>query len=145
MSTARPAGTGPGLAPGLRASVQVTVTDADTAAAMGSGDVPVLATPRLLAVVEAAAVAAITPHIEPGFTSVGTAVNLEHRRASPPGAQIYVEAELTSVDRTRLEFGFIARAVGAADDDPDAVVGAGTHERVVVDRARFLGRARHQP
>lgn len=145
MNTTRPDGTGPGLAPGLRASVQVTVTDADTSAAMGSGDVPVLGTPRLLALAEAAAAAAVTPHIEPGFTSVGTAVNLEHRHASPLGAQILVEAELTSVDRTRLEFGFIARAVGAADDDPDAVIGAGTHERVVVDRARFLARTRHQP
>jgi fluoroacetyl-CoA thioesterase len=141
VSAPRPAGTGPGLAPGLRASVQVTVTEADTAVAMGSGDVPVLGTPRLLAVAEAAAAAAVTPHIEPGFTSVGTAVNLEHRRASPPGTQILVEAELTSVDRTRLEFGFIARVAGAGDDNEDAVVGAGTHERVVVDRSRFLARA----
>jgi fluoroacetyl-CoA thioesterase len=139
------AGTGPGLALGLRASVQITVTEADTAVAMGSGDVPVLATPRLLAVAEAAAVAAVAPHIGPGFTSVGTAVRLEHRRASPPGAQILVEAELTEVDGTRLGFSFIARVAGARDGDEDAVVGAGTHQRVVVDRARFLARAHRLP
>jgi predicted thioesterase len=145
MSAARPAGTGPGLAPGLRASVQVIVGDADTSAALGSGDVPVLATPRLLALAEAAAVAAVAPHIDQGFTSVGIAVSMEHRQASPLGAQVLVEAELTGIEGTRLEFGFIARAADATGDDEDAVIGAGTHERVVVDRARFLARARRHP
>jgi predicted thioesterase len=149
----RRAATGPGLVPGLRASVRVTVADSDTAQAMGSGDVPVLATPRLLAVAEAAAMAAVAPHIAPGFTSVGTAASLEHRRASPPGAAIVVEAELVEVDRTRLAFNFIARSAdvgaGGADGSPaqDAdqdVVGAGRHERVVVDRAGFLARTRRR-
>jgi fluoroacetyl-CoA thioesterase len=145
MNAARPAGTGPGLAPGLRASVQVTVGDADTSAALGSGDVPVLATPRLLALAEAAAVAAVAPHIRREFTSVGVAVSMEHRQASPLGARVLVEAELTGVDGTRLGFSFIARAADATDADEDAVIGAGTHERVVVDRARFLARARRHP
>ena len=141
MNATRPAGTGPGLAPGLRASVQVTVGDADTSAALGSGDVPVLATPRLLALAEAAAVAAVAPHLAQGFTSVGTAVSMEHRHASPLGARVLVEAELTGVEGTRLEFSFIARAADGSDDE-DAVIGAGTHERVVVQRDRFLARAR---
>lgn len=136
------AGTGPGLVPGLRGSVRVTVADSDTAAAMGSGDVPVLATPRLLALAEAAAVAAVTPHIARGFTSVGTAASLEHRQASPPGAPILVEAELTEVEGTRLAFNFIARA---ADTGEDVVLGAGTHQRAVVDRAQFLARASRRP
>jgi fluoroacetyl-CoA thioesterase len=122
---------------GLRATVQAAVTEADTAEAMGSGNVPVLATPRLLALAEAATVAAVAPHLARGLTTVGTAASLEHRKASPLGAEIVVEAELTEVDGRRLVFGFIARA---GDVDSDVVVGAGTVERVVLDRARFLAR-----
>jgi fluoroacetyl-CoA thioesterase len=133
--SAGPSGYGAGLAAGLRATVRAVVTEADTAVAMGSGDVPVLATPRLLALAEAAAVAAVAPHLASGFTSVGTSVSLEHRRASPLGSQVLVEAQLTEVAETRLSFSFIAR------DSDDRVVGAGTHERVVVDRASFLARA----
>jgi len=126
------------LSVGLRATVRAAVTESDTAVAMGSGDVPVLATPRLLALAEAAAVAAVAPQLDDGLTSVGTSVSLEHRQASPLGAEIVVEAELTEVDGRRLVFGFIARA---ADTEADVVVGAGTVERVVVDRERFLARA----
>jgi len=124
---------------GLRATVRAAVTEADTATAMGSGDVPVLATPRLLALAEAAAYAAVAPQLADGLTTVGTSVSLEHRRASPLGTELVVEAELTEVDGSRLVFGFIAR-VGGTDDD--VVLGAGTVERVVLDRARFIARAR---
>jgi predicted thioesterase len=135
------------LAPGLRASLRVVVSDADTAIEAGSGDVPALATPRLLALAEAACVAAIEPQLAAGMTSVGTAVSLEHRRASPVGAEVTVESELTEVDGRRLVFSFIARHArpgpddgdGSADDE-DLVAGAGTLERVVVDRDKFLAR-----
>jgi fluoroacetyl-CoA thioesterase len=127
----------PGLPVGLRASVRAAVTEADTAEAMGSGDVPVLATPRLLALAEAATCAAVAPQLAGGFTTVGTSASVEHRKASPLGAEIVVEAELTEVDGRRLVFGFIARA---ADTGEDVVVGAGTVERVVLDRARFIAR-----
>jgi fluoroacetyl-CoA thioesterase len=141
------------LAPGLRASLRVVVSDADTAVEVGSGDVPVLATPRLLALAEAASVAALGENLAPGMTSVGTAVSLEHRRASPVGAEIDVEAELTQVDGRRLEFSFIvrqspprsARQEAASGDDEDLVVGAGTLERVVVDREKFLARVLDSP
>jgi fluoroacetyl-CoA thioesterase len=164
---------GMGVAAGQRASVSAVVADADTAISAGSGDVPVLATPRLLALAEAAAVAAIAPHLAPGMTSVGTSASLEHRRASLVGAEVIVEAELTEVDGRRLVFSFIAResahrpggdgegarraggearsagrdgegarsAGGAGGDGEDLVVGAGTVERVLVDRAAFLARA----
>jgi fluoroacetyl-CoA thioesterase len=150
-----------GIAAGQRASVSTVVADEDTAISAGSGDVPVLATPRLLALAEAAAVAAIAPHLPPGMTSVGTSASLEHRRASPIGAEVVVEAELTEVDGRRLMFSFIAResaprpGEGAAtagedgvreegaglDSEEDLVVGAGTVERVLVDRAVFRARA----
>ena len=97
------------LAPGLMAKVRIVVADADTATAMGSGDVLVLATPRVLALAEAASMAAITPSLEPGLTSVGTSVAMEHKQASPIGAEVEVEAELTEVEGRRLVFRFIAR------------------------------------
>jgi fluoroacetyl-CoA thioesterase len=135
------------LAPGLRASLRVVVSEPDTAAEVGSGDVPVLATPRLLALAEAASVAALGENLAPGMTSVGTAVSLEHRRASPVGAEIDVEAELTEVDGRRLVFSFIVRQSppqsgrqDAGGDDEDLVVGAGTVERVMVHREKFLAR-----
>lgn len=136
------------LAIGLRAIVTHVVGEADTAASMGSGDVPVLGTPRLLALAEAATVAAVAPRLEDGQTSVGTAIRLEHRRASPVGTELAVEAELTEIDGPRLVFMFIARRAGAdeneneaGDEGQDAVIGAGTVERVVLDRDRFLARA----
>jgi fluoroacetyl-CoA thioesterase len=123
------------------------ISEADTAIAAGSGDVPVLATPRLLALAEAASVAAIEPHLAAEMTSVGTAASLEHRRASPVGAEIVVEAELTEVAGRRLVFSFIVRhsqsgpsAEGGPEAEEDLVVGAGTLERVVVDREKFLAR-----
>ena len=135
------------LGPGLLAELRVVVSEADTAIAAGSGDVPVLATPRLLALAEAASVAAIEPHLAADMTSVGTAASLEHRRASPVGAEIVVEAELTEVAGRRLVFSFIVRhspsgpvAEGGPGAEEDLVVGAGTLERVVVDREKFLAR-----
>ena len=137
-----------GVAAGQRASVSAVVADADTAIEAGSGDVPVLATPRLLALAEAATVAAIAPHLAPSLTSVGTSASLEHRRASPVGAEVVVEAELTEVDGRRLVFSFIAREGGHRAGESggdgggeDRVVGAGTVERVLVDRQAFLARA----
>src|SRR5215831_17240912 len=127
----------------------------------GSGGVPVLATPRLLALAEAATVAAISPHLASGMTSVGTSASLEHRRASPVGTKLIVEAELTEVDGRRLVFSFIARegarpglpggearpGVPGGEGGGDSVVGAGTVERVLVDREAFLSRvaAEHRP
>ena len=85
--------------------MQIVVADTDTAMAMGSGDVPVLGTPRLLALAEAAAIAAIGPNLESGLTSVGTGAALEHKRPSPVGAEVVVEAELTEVEGRRLSSG----------------------------------------
>jgi len=127
------------LAAGLRASITAEVTPADTAAELGSGDLPVLGTPRLLALAEAACGAAVAPQLTPGQTTVGTAVWLEHKRPSLIGAAIEVEAELTEVDERRLVFNFIAYGPGEGDE---AVIGAGHAERVLVDADRFLARAR---
>jgi fluoroacetyl-CoA thioesterase len=134
------------LAPGLLSFVRIVVADTDTAIALGSGDVPVLGTPRLLALAEAAAVAAIEPGLEPGLTSVGTSAVVEHKRPSQVGAQVMAEAELTQVDGRRLVFSLIARQepLAGSPDDQDAVVGAGALERVLVDKNQFLHLAKHE-
>jgi len=121
------------LAPGARASLSITVGQDDTAERVGSGEVPVLATPRVLALAEAATVRAVADRLAPGQTSVGTRVTLEHRAASPVGARVAVDAELTEVDGRRLVFSFAAR-------DGDRLLATGTIERVVVDGERFIAK-----
>ncbi len=123
---------------GLRASVTAEVADEDTALALGSGDLPVLGTPRLLALAEAACVAAVAPVLEPGQTTVGSAVSLEHRRPSPLGTPIEVQAELTDCRGRKLFFMFIAYGPGG---DDEAVIGAGTVQRVLVDAEQFMSKA----
>jgi fluoroacetyl-CoA thioesterase len=123
------------LEPGLQAEVVHLVTDEDTATAVGSGDVPVLATPRLLALAEAATLATVRAELPPGQTSVGTRVELEHLRPTPVAVRIGVTATLTEVDGRLLRFEIVA-------EHPDGrVVATGAVSRVVVDRARFVARA----
>ena len=119
---------------GRQAEVTVETGPRDTAAALGSGDVPVLATPRLLALAEAATVQALDGALMPGQTSVGTSVRLEHTAASPVGMRVTMTAQLTGVDGRRVTFAIEAVDAGGT------VVGLGTVERVVVDRAKFLAR-----
>lgn len=121
------------LTPGLRARLLIMVEKEDTAPEIGSGDVPVLATPRVLALAEQATVQAVAGALEPGQTSVGTKVALEHLVASPVGTHVEIAAELTEVDGRRLVFAFTAH-------DRHTAVATGTVERVVVDRERFLSR-----
>ena len=120
---------------GRTATVVHRVGDADSATAVGSGDVPVLATPRLIALAEAATVAAVADQLPAGTTSVGTRVELDHRQATPLGATVTVVAAVAAADGRRLAFDVEAR-----DDarGPDRVVATGRVERVVVDRGRFV-------
>ncbi|CAL9665464.1 thioesterase family protein [Streptomyces sp. enrichment culture] len=111
------------------------VTDTDTAVVMGSGDVPVLSTPRLIAWLEAATVRAAAPFTGAGQTTVGTEIRVKHLRASRVGARVRVSAEPPSVDGRRLTFP--VRAV----DDSGHLVATGEIDRAVVDRERFLSGA----
>jgi fluoroacetyl-CoA thioesterase len=122
------------LTVGRRAEVTVQTGPQDTATALGSGDVPVLDTPRLLALAEAATVRVLDGALAPGQTSVGTSVRLEHTAASPVGMRVTVTAELTGLDGRRVTFAIEAVDAGGT------VVGLGTVERVVVDRDKFLAR-----
>jgi fluoroacetyl-CoA thioesterase len=118
-----------------RSTLTFTVTDADTAEAMGSGSLPVLATPRLLAWCETATCAALESVLGDGETSVGTRVELEHSRGSLVGARIEVTASAVLRDGRLHRLSVVARE---ADGGP--VVGTGEVTRVVVDAERFLGR-----
>jgi fluoroacetyl-CoA thioesterase len=121
------------LSVGLTITQEHVVGDPDTAAAVGSGALPVLGTPRLLAWCEAAACAAIEEGLDEGRTSVGTRVSLEHLAPSGVGTTVTVTATLDHVDGRLVRFGVAARQDGK-------LVGAGQLTRVVVDTERFLAR-----
>lgn len=123
----------------LSATSTFTVTEADTALAVGSGSLPVLGTPRLLAWCENVTCAAIEPALSAGATSVGTRIALEHSGASPVGQQVEVTASASYVDGRLHRF-----TVAARNLSPGAgkVVGTGEITRVVVDAERFMSRVR---
>ncbi|MFP5334582.1 MAG: thioesterase family protein [Actinomycetes bacterium] len=120
---------------GRTAALDLTVTDDDTAQAVGSGDLPVLATPRLLAWCEAATCRALAGDLAEGRTSVGTRVALEHLRPTAVGASVRVTADVVHVDGRLFRFAVRAE-VG------DDLVATGEVTRVVVDADRFMARVR---
>ena len=122
------------LAPGLSASVSLLVDAADTAEAMRSGDVPVLGTPRVIALAEEASVAAVQDALEPGLTTVGYEVQLAHLAPTPIGSKATAEATLESIEGRRLTF-------RVSVNDGRGLVAAGRITRVVVVRDRFIERA----
>lgn len=123
---------------GLQAALVHVVSDDDTAVAVGSGDIEVLATPRLLALAEAACVAALADAGLPaGSTTVGTRVDIEHLLASPVGDTVRVAARLEYLDGRLLRFEVVAT------DDGDRLLGRAILTRVLVDRERFLARTGH--
>jgi len=118
----------------MEAALTFTVTEADTAAAVGSGTLPVLGTPRLLAWCEAVTCAALEPTLATGSTSVGTRIELEHRGASQVGQQVEVTASASYVDGRLHRFTVAARHLDGK------VVGTGEITRLVVDAERFMSR-----
>lgn len=120
---------------GSIAEIVYEVGEADTAIAVGSGDVPVLATPRLLAMAEEATVRAVTPWVSGPTTSVGTRIEFDHVHATPVGHKVAVRAALVHVDGRRLQY-----EVTAEHPADRRVVGHGRITRVIVDRDAFLGR-----
>lgn len=122
------------LRPGRTGKVELEIRDADTAVAMGSGDVPVLATPRLVALCEQAACVALDGALDEGDTTVGLAVDIKHLAPSAIGCSVVAEARLEAVDGRRATF---ACRVTQGDTE----VARGRHVRVVVNRAQFLERS----
>ena len=118
---------------GLSHSSQLTVTEAVTAITMGSGDMPVLATPAMMALMENAAMLAVAEHLPEGCTTVGGHIASSHLKPSRLGDTITATATVTKVDGKKIEFKVEARC-------GDTLLGEGTHLRFVVDRTRFLSR-----
>lgn len=119
-------------------TLRFIVTHDDTALAVGSGSLPVLGTPRLLAWLEAATCAAIDPTLPAGSTSVGTRIELEHLAASAVGQEVEATASASYVDGRLCRFTVAARNV--ASTGPGKLVATGEITRVVVDAERFLSR-----
>jgi predicted thioesterase len=122
------------LRPGLTATTTMTVSDADTAVAFRSGDVPVLATPRVVGLAEEASVQAVAGALGEGQTTVGYRVQLDHLAPTAVGGRVDAEATLETVESRRLTF-------RVSVNDGRGLVAAGRITRVVVDRSRFLEKA----
>jgi predicted thioesterase len=117
--------------PGQRGRLERLVTEADTADRFDNEGVMVLATPVICHWLESAAVLAVQEQLEPGEATVGTRVDFEHLAASPVGATVNIEAEVTEVDGRRIRFKVKA-------SDAQELIADGTHERFVVELSRFL-------
>jgi fluoroacetyl-CoA thioesterase len=124
----------PEFAPGLSARVELTVTDADTAQSLGSGDVPVLGTPRVLALAETATVVATSRLIPGGVTTVGTRAEVDHRAPAAVGHRVVAQATLTKTDGRKLIFDVTVH-------DGEVLIAEVRVERAVVDRQRFIAKA----
>ena len=124
---------------GLSASVALTVTEPDTAANLRSGDVPVLGTPRLVALCEEASCRTLDGRLDPDFTSVASRLQFDHLVAVGVGSTVTAEATLEKVEGRRLSF-TISVALDA--DDRAGLIAAGRLTRVVVHRPTFLAKAR---
>lgn len=118
---------------GLKHTSELTVTDAVTAIAAGSGDLPVLATPMMMALMENAAMLAVKDELPEGSTTVGGHIASSHLRPSKTGDVVRAEAEVTKVDGKKIEF-HVAAFSG------DTMLGEGTHLRFIVDREKFMSR-----
>ena len=119
---------------GIKGTVRREVSPEMTAAAVGSGSLEVLATPVLMAMAEQVAAESLLPFLADGESTVGTRMDFRHDAPSPIGAVAVCETELVEVDRRRLVFRISAR-------DGSGEIGSGTHERFLVDSARFMSKA----
>ena len=119
---------------GKTGTVTTIVTETNTARAVGSGDLDVFATPMMIALMEQTACAVLSDYLEPGQTSVGTKISVEHIAASPLGLEITTTATITFVHGRTIGFDVVAR-------DNDGEIGKGTHTRVIVDAERFMAKA----
>jgi predicted thioesterase len=118
------------IEPGLKGFAELTVGDEHTAPRIGSGKVRVLATPVMINLIEAAALAAVEHLLAPGYQSLGTRLDVQHVAATPVGMRIRAEAEVLTFNNRLLLFRVEAR-------DEKEIIGHGTHERVVVNVAKF--------
>lgn len=121
------------LQTGLTHTSKTTVNEGNTAIALGSGDMPVFATPAMMALMENAAMLAVADELPEGSTTVGGHIESSHLKPSPIGAEVSATATLEKVDGRKLYF-----KVSAAQGD--TLIGEGTHLRFIVDKEKFLSK-----
>ena len=118
---------------GLQHTSLLTVTDAVTAVTMGSGDMPVLATPAMLALMENAAMLAVADRLPEGCTTVGGHISASHLKPTPVGETVTATATVTRVEGRKIEFKVEARC-------GETLLGEGTHLRFIVERGKFMAK-----
>ena len=119
------------LSNGVRGTREVTVTNQNTARALGSGGLDVYATPAMIADLEFCAAASVHPLLPEGSSTVGTRIDIKHLAATPIGMRVRCETELIEIDRSRLVF--LCRVF-----DEAGLIGEGTQERFIVDNEKFM-------
>ncbi len=122
------------LTVGIKGKDTVLVTDENTAKSVGSGLLPVFATPAMAALMEKTASESIAPYLADGEGTVGISLNIRHLAATPVGMEVTCESELVEIDRKRLVFTL------KVSDGID-VIGDGTHERFIINNEKFMTKA----
>ena len=122
---------------GIKGRREQTVTPEMSAARIGSGLVEVFATPMMVALIEQTCLESVLPYLEEGQGTVGTLVNVSHVSATPVGMRVWCESELVDVDRRRLVFNVKAY-------DEAGLIGEGTHERFIIDNAKFMDKIKNK-
>lgn len=125
------------MEPGITGTQTITVTEELTAQALGSGELPVYATPAMIALMENTASRSVAKELAEGQGTVGTLIQVSHVSATPVGMEVTCETKLTEVDRKRLVFE--VKAYDAA-----GLIGEGIHERFIIENERFLSRAENK-
>lgn len=118
---------------GLKGRCESVVTPEKTATAVGSGLVPVFATPYMVALMENAASDSLIPHLGPGESSVGTHLDIAHSSATPVGLKVWAESTVTCVEGRKVTF-----QVRAFDERGE--IGSGTHERFIINAEKFMAK-----
>jgi fluoroacetyl-CoA thioesterase len=121
------------MSAGLKGEARLVVGHSDTARALGSGEVEVLGTPRLVALLEEATIDAVKGYLDTGSTTVGMRVQVDHLQPTPVGAEVFAEAYLDKIEGRRITFTVTA-------SDSGGLVAAGKVTRVVVDVNRFMSK-----
>ena len=122
---------------GIKGREDAVVLPEFTAKHIGSGTVPVLATPMMIALMEKTCRLSVKPFLDEGQETVGTHVNVSHDSATPEGMKVWCESEVIEVDRRKITFKVIVY-------DTDGIVGQGTHERFIIDTAKFIEKVRNK-
>lgn len=118
---------------GLKGRAEAVVTKENTAAAVGSGLVPVFSTPHMIALMEQAAASSLSDHLDEGLGSVGIHLDVTHESATPIGMTVWAESCVSAIEGKQISF-----TVSAYDEA--GLIGCGTHERAIINVDRFLSK-----